>query len=239
MSRRISPAGLDLIKRFEGVRYRAYQDAVGVWTIGYGHTSTARPGMTISPTQAEELLRQDVERFEAAVERLVRVPLTQSEFDALVSFTFNVGEGALRSSTLLRLLHAGSIQAAADQFLRWTHAGGRELAGLVRRREAERALFLSPSTPHGPADRSETAQPENPDGPVVDMPTLQAPFSDTVATRLVAYICGLSVEDGLIPADVKDAQFQLGVPADGIVGPVTWAAMAQKLSRAATREDDQ
>ena len=140
---RINTAGLDLIKDFEGLRLNAYQDAVGVWTIGYGHTNTAYPGQRITNAQATDLLRQDVANFEDAVTRAVRVPINENQFAALVSFAYNVGSGALNSSTLLRKLNAGDTFGAANEFLRWNRAGGRVLAGLTRRREAERSLFLS------------------------------------------------------------------------------------------------
>lgn len=140
---RINAAGLELIKSFEGLRLNSYQDAVGVWTIGYGHTRTAGPGQRISLAQATSLLRNDVATFEKAVSQAVRVPITENQFAALVSFAYNVGSGALNSSTLLRRLNAGDTLGAADEFLRWNRAGGRVLAGLTRRRVEERALFLS------------------------------------------------------------------------------------------------
>jgi GH24 family phage-related lysozyme (muramidase) len=141
-TRQINAAGLRLLKSFEGLRLRAYQDAVGVWTIGYGTTAGVRPGQVITEAQAEALLKRDLNRFEAAVEKLVAVPLNDNQFSALVSFAYNVGEGALSSSTLLNLLNRKEYQEAANQFLRWNRAGGMELAGLTRRRRAERALFL-------------------------------------------------------------------------------------------------
>ena len=141
--RQINNTGLNLIKDFEGRRLNAYQDAVGVWTIGYGHTQTAYPGQRITEAGATELLRYDVGRFERAVEQAVQVPISDNQFAALVSFAFNVGSGALNSSTLLRRLNAGDTYGAANEFLRWNRAGGQELYGLTRRREEERALFLS------------------------------------------------------------------------------------------------
>ncbi|MBW4466488.1 MAG: lysozyme [Pegethrix bostrychoides GSE-TBD4-15B] len=141
-SGKINRDGLRLLKAFEGLRLNAYQDAVGVWTIGYGTTSGVRPGMVITEAQAEELLKRDLNRFERAVSNLVNVPLTSAQFSALVSFAYNVGEGALGGSTLLRLLNQRDYRGAADQFLRWDKAGGQTLAGLTRRRRAERALFL-------------------------------------------------------------------------------------------------
>ncbi len=137
----ISEKGLALIRQFEGLRLLAYKCAADVPSIGYGHTRTAKMGQSITKERAEELLREDVSRFEAAVSRLVTVPLTQGQFDSLVAFAFNVGEGALERSTLLRLLNAGQYAEAALQFGRWVKGGGKELPGLVRRRAAERALF--------------------------------------------------------------------------------------------------
>ena len=137
----ISKAGLDLIKQFEGLYLKAYRCPAGVPTIGYGHTAGVAMGQTITQQQADDYLRRDVRQFERAVARLVTVPLTQGQFDALVSFAFNLGEGALAQSTLLRLLNAGDYAGAAAQFERWNKAGGRVLPGLVRRRAAERALF--------------------------------------------------------------------------------------------------
>ena len=138
-----SQKGLDLIKSFEGLRLSAYKDVVGVVTIGYGTTSGVKMGDTITKERAEELLREDVARFESQVLRLVKVPLTQGQHDALVSFVYNLGAGNLSNSTLLRLLNAGDYAGAAAQFDRWNKAGGKVLAGLVRRRAAERALFES------------------------------------------------------------------------------------------------
>ncbi|WP_038995187.1 lysozyme [Pseudomonas putida] len=139
---RTSQRGLSLIKSFEGLRLQSYQDVVGVWTIGYGTTRGIKPGMSITKDQAERMLANDVQRFEAEVERLVKVPLTMNQCDALISFTYNLGSANLESSTLLRLLNRGNYAGAAEQFTRWNKADGKVLAGLVRRREAERKLFL-------------------------------------------------------------------------------------------------
>lgn len=138
----INAKGLRLLKSFEGLRLVAYQDSVGVWTIGYGTTSGVRPGMRITEAQAEEFLKRDLDRFEDAVASLVQVPLTDDQFSALVSFVYNVGETAFANSTLLKLLNRRDYRGAADQLLRWNRAGSQELAGLTRRRRAERALFL-------------------------------------------------------------------------------------------------
>ncbi|HDC4354695.1 MULTISPECIES: lysozyme [Enterobacter cloacae complex] len=143
-----SEKGVALIKEFEGCKLTAYQDSVGVWTIGYGWTQPVdgkpiRAGMTIKQETAERLLKTGLVSYESDVCRLVKVGLTQGQFDALVSFTYNLGARSLSTSTLLRKLNAGDYATAADEFLRWNKAGGKVLNGLTRRREAERALFLS------------------------------------------------------------------------------------------------
>ena len=143
-----SDKGIALIKEFEGCKLTAYQDSVGVWTIGYGWTKPVdgkpiRAGMTIKQETAERLLKTGMVSYESDVSRLVKVGLTQGQFDALVSFTYNLGARSLSTSTLLRKLNAGDYAGAADEFLRWNKAGGKVLNGLTRRREAERALFLS------------------------------------------------------------------------------------------------
>jgi lysozyme len=138
-----SNKGLAFTEQFEGLRLTAYQDSVGVWTIGYGHTGPdVHPSLTITRRQASALLLKDVASAVAAVNRLVKVPLTQNQFDALVDFVFNAGAGNFAGSTLLRDLNAGNYAGAAAQFPRWVHAGNQILAGLVSRRNAEQALFL-------------------------------------------------------------------------------------------------
>lgn len=138
---RTSEKGLALIRQFEGLRLRAYKDAVNVATIGYGTTRGVKMGQEITRERAEELLREDVARFEEYVDRLVTVPLTQGQWDALVSWVYNLGPGALEKSTMLRRLNAGDYARAAAELERWNRAGGHVLAGLVRRRAAERAMF--------------------------------------------------------------------------------------------------
>lgn len=142
----INQKGLDLIKKFEGLVLTAYRDPVGIWTIGYGHTGPeVGPGDVITRAQAESLLKKDLLRFENAVRSLVKVPVNSNQFSALVSFTYNVGSGALAQSTLLALLNQRNYQGAANQFPRWVNGGGSPLPGLVRRRNEERALFLTPA----------------------------------------------------------------------------------------------
>ncbi|BEN78636.1 lysozyme [Serratia marcescens] len=144
----ISKSGIELIKRFEGLRLKAYQDSVGVWTIGYGWTQPVDgkkvgPGMQIVQATADRLLKCGVVQYEQGVNLLVKVKITQSQFDALVSFAYNLGLRSLSTSTLLKKLNAGDKQGAADEFGKWVNAGGKRLDGLVVRRAAERELFLS------------------------------------------------------------------------------------------------
>jgi lysozyme len=138
-----SQAGVDLIKRWEGCKTGAYLCPAGVWTIGYGHTSTVKPGMCISYDRAEELLKMDLQRFERTVRDSVTVPLTQPQFDALVSFVYNVGSKAFTNSTLLDLLNQKKYALAAAQFHRWNKAGKVTLKGLIDRRNEEYELFMS------------------------------------------------------------------------------------------------
>lgn len=144
----ISKSGIELIKRFEGLRLKAYQDSVGVWTIGYGWTQPVDgkkvgPGMQIDQATADRLLKCGVVQYEQGVNQLVRVKITQGQFDALVSFAYNLGLRSLSTSTLLKKLNAGDKQSAADEFGKWVNAGGKRLDGLVTRRAAEREMFLS------------------------------------------------------------------------------------------------
>lgn len=147
MSKTTSNAGLNLIKGFESKRLNAYDDGVGVWTIGFGTIKypngvRVKKGDTCTEQQAEAYLKNDLAKFEAAINKLVKVSITQNQFDALASFTYNLGETNLANSTLLKKLNKSDYQGAADQFLVWNKAGGKVMKGLVRRREAERALFL-------------------------------------------------------------------------------------------------
>lgn len=144
MNMRTSSAGIELIKEFESCRLKAYMPTPNdVPTIGYGHTRNVYMGMVITQDEADAFLVNDLIPCEECIERWVDVDLEQEEFDALVSFIFNVGVGAFRNSTLLKLLNLKRYRAAADQFLRWNKQAGVVLNGLTRRRRAERELFLS------------------------------------------------------------------------------------------------
>lgn len=144
----ISKIGIDLIKSFEGCYLKSYKCPAGVWTIGWGTTEPIDgkkicEGMRITQKQADDLLIKNLKSYENAVCRYVKVPVNQNEYDALVSFAYNCGCGALQKSTLLEKLNKNDRKGAADEFLRWNKANGKELAGLTRRRVAERKLFLT------------------------------------------------------------------------------------------------
>ena len=149
---KISEKGLSMIERFEGCLLKSSNKLDGVWTIGYGQTGSyygkrVRRGMTTTKAEAHAWLRDhSIKTYEDAVTQAVKMPLNQNQFDALVSFTYNVGVGALKQSTALRKLNAGDYAGAADALTMWTKRKGKVLAGLVRRRKEERALFLTPVT---------------------------------------------------------------------------------------------
>jgi lysozyme len=143
--RTINQAGLQLIKNFEGLRLKVYLDAVGKPTIGYGHL--IRPGesfTTITKEQAEALLVNDLMRTENGVAALIKIPINDNQYAALVSFAFNVGVANLKASTLLKKVNNADSAGAAKEWVKWCHAGGQMLPGLLRRREAELALFNTP-----------------------------------------------------------------------------------------------
>ena len=140
---KISLEGLSLIKRFEGCRLKAYKCSAGVLTIGYGHTSGVKETDTITQDEADKLLQEDVEQFEKYVDDNVTVELGQSQFDALVAWTFNLGVGNLRESTMLKKLNSEDYASVPSEMKRWNKAGGKTLDGLIRRRKAESLLFES------------------------------------------------------------------------------------------------
>ena len=153
---KISKEGINLIKHFEGCRLTSYRDSVGVLTIGFGHTKGVKEGMIITESKAEELLKDDLFYFELRVLQLVKIPMTQNQFDALVSFTFNVGEGNFAKSNLLKRMNKvvyynnRALESIADEFLKWNKARNPKtkklepLAGLTKRRHAERLMFINP-----------------------------------------------------------------------------------------------
>lgn len=143
----VSPSGIDLVCDFEGKRLFAYDDGVGVWTIGFGTTIypngiKVKKGDICTEAQAKAYMAHDLKKFELAVNNVVTVPLSQNQFDALVSLAYNIGTNAFKNSTLVKKLNAGDIRGAANQFDVWVNAGGKRMQGLVDRRAKEKALFL-------------------------------------------------------------------------------------------------
>lgn len=144
---KMSAKGRVLLTKREGVRLHAYQDSIGVWTIGVGHTSMAGPpyvnaGLTITKDECDQILSRDLVQYEQAVAKAVHVPMTQNQFDALTSLCFNIGAGNFAKSMVVKKLNAGDVRGAADAILNWNKAGGQVINGLVKRRAAEREQFL-------------------------------------------------------------------------------------------------
>ena len=137
----ISQEGLSLIKKFEGCELEAYKCAAGVWTIGYGSTKGVKEGDTVSQEEADKLLLHEMEEYEGYINDMVNVDLEQNQFDAMVSWVFNLGPANLKASTLLKVLNAKEDDDLPAQIKRWNKAGGKVLQGLIRRREAEALLF--------------------------------------------------------------------------------------------------
>lgn len=143
--RQINQLGLNLIKNFEGCKLSSYKDIGGILTIGYGHTGTdVSVGQSINQDQAILLLKNDLIKFECGVEKLVKIPINDNKFSALICFAYNIGLGNLQNSTLLKKLNKNDINGASNQFLVWNKVNGKLIAGLARRREAEKTLFLTP-----------------------------------------------------------------------------------------------
>ena len=136
-----SSEGISLIQKFEGCELEAYQCSAGVWTIGYGHTKDVVEGMTITKEQAEQMLVDELHEYENYINEYVTVALSQNQFDALVSWVYNLGPANLKASTMLKVLNKGQYEEVPAQMKRWNKAGGKVLEGLIRRREAEACLF--------------------------------------------------------------------------------------------------
>lgn len=158
---KLSSAGVAALKSYEGLSLTAYRDSGGVWTIGYGSTRDVREGMRISQAEADQRFLADTEWAQAAVRTDVVVPITQPQFDALVSLAYNIGAGAFARSTLLRLLNAGDYRGAAEQFLVWNKVKGEVVTGLAVRRAKERAMFMEPA-------------------PIAESQPVEKPVSDTI-----------------------------------------------------------
>jgi len=162
----MSQGGLDaLLKKFEGCKLKAYRCPAGVCTIGYGHTSAAgapmvNDGMTITQAQAEDILKRDIVKYEIAVMDLVKVKLTQNQFDVLTDFAYNAGVGNLKSSTMLKKVNAGDLDAVPAELMKWTKGGGKVLPGLVRRRQAAGAWWTAQDQAHD--EQEDRAEPDAP-----------------------------------------------------------------------------
>lgn len=191
---KISRAGIDLVKKWEGCRLKAYRCSAGVLTIGYGHTSAAGApkvveGMIITQQTADDILVQDLVKYEAAVQKALTRSPTQNQFDAMVSLCFNIGPGAFAKSSLVRKFNAGDLAGAADAFLLWRKAGGKVLPGLEARRQDERKLFLRPSLkPVQPSPAPAH------DEPIIPIPKPEPPATDaprpSLWARLIAWLKG-------------------------------------------------
>ncbi|WP_302308271.1 glycoside hydrolase family protein [Roseburia hominis] len=221
-NRKIGQAGLALIKQYEGCRLAAYRCAAGVWTIGYGHTAGVHSGMTITQAQADAYLQQDIAKFEGYVNNPAYVPITanlnQNQFDALVSFAFNLGAGNLRK--LCKGRTAAQIAQAMTQYCK---ANGKVLAGLRRRRAAEQALFNKPVSAATPAQNTESED--------YNMKTIKK-GSKGNAVKVWQIIIGAAA-DGIFGSGTESAtktwQSNHGLTADGIVGKMSWKAGLEAL----------
>lgn len=221
-NRKIGQAGLALIKQYEGCRLAAYRCAAGVWTIGYGHTAGVHSGMTITQAQADAYLQQDIAKFEGYVNNPAYVPITanlnQNQFDALVSFAFNLGAGNLRK--LCKGRTAAQIAQAMTQYCK---ANGKVLAGLRRRRAAEQALFNKPVSAATPAQNQNTED--------YNMKTIKK-GSKGNAVKVWQIIIGVT-PDGKFgsgtESTTRDWQESHGLTVDGTVGPMSWKAGLEAL----------
>lgn len=209
MTRRINAEGLALIKRWEGLRLEAYQDVGGVWTIGYGSTgSHVHAGLNITEAGAEALLLADLERFEAAVDRLVKVPLSDNQFAACVSLAFNIGEGAFAKSTLLNVLNQGRYDDVPAQFMRWNKVGKKVVDGLTNRRAAECGLWAK-----GAFVASNTVVPETPKPkPAVADPGVQASILSGLGTVGVGTVIATAQQGGELKTALEPVFGDWAVP---------------------------
>ena len=216
--------GLELIKAQEGFRSRAYRDPVGVWTIGYGHTSMAGPphvraGLEISQSEGENILRRDVERFASGVRRLLTRSLSDRQFSALVSFAYNVGLGNFERSSVLRAVNAGNFEAVPRRLSLWVKAGGRTLPGLIRRRAAEAALFTADGL----------APAEGLVGQPVEAPRGKAAHTST--TTLAAIVSALAAAASSLASGVRDLAGALPAARPSLIAAVIVAAAAVWIIR--------
>lgn len=193
-----SAAGTALIEEFEGFRDQAYRDPVGIWTIGYGFTRDVQAGDRITRAQADERLRAELAAYEAGVWRATGGNVTQAQFDALVSFAWNVGTKGMAGSSVIKAHNRGDHQAAARAFGLWNKAGGKVWPGLTRRRAAEAALYLSDA----PADMPQAVEPERP----VTASTINRAGVAAGGTAVVATVA----ETARTVSDIKSSADSLG-----------------------------
>ena len=229
-NKRIGQAGLALIKQYEGCRLAAYRCAVGVWTIGYGHTAGVHSGMTITQAQADAYLQQDIAKFEGYVNNPAYVPITeqlnQNQFDALVSFAFNLGAGNLR-----KLCKGRTAAQIARTMPNYNKAAGKVLAGLKRRRKAEQKLFNTPDTGTMASATTTMASTTTKNTEDYNMQTIKK-GSKGKSVKVWQIIIGVTA-DGNFGSGTESAtktwQSKHGLAADGIVGKMSWKAGLEAL----------
>ena len=229
-NKRIGQAGFALIKQYEGCRLAAYRCAAGVWTIGYGHTAGVHSGMTITQAQADAYLQQDIAKFEGYVNNPAYVPITaklnQNQFDALVSFAFNLGAGNLR-----KLCKGRTAAQIARTMPNYNKAAGKVLAGLKRRREAEQKLFNTPDTGTMASATTTMASTTTKNTEDYNMQTIKK-GSKGKSVRVWQIIIGVTA-DGNFGSGTESAtktwQSNHRLTADGIVGKMSWKAGLEAL----------
>ena len=238
---KISSAGLSIIKEFEGFRANAYRDPVGIWTIGYGTIRGVKPGDVITRAEAERRLRHELVEYERAVERATGGNATQPQFDALVSFAYNVGVRGMAGSTVIKRHNAGDHQAAARAFGLWNKAGGKVWPGLTRRRAAEAALYLTPeivSTPLPVAEevREAAAADEMPRAVEPERSMAKSEINRAAVATGVTATAATAAEVARLAADVKTSTDMLGgwlvpillVAVVGLCAYIVWERVTQR-----------
>jgi len=204
---KVSLAGRELIKEFEGFRNAAYQDVVGVWTIGYGFTEGVKPGQRMTLGQASARLATELARYESAVLAACKVPPNQNQFDALCSLAWNIGTGAIARSSVIKAHNRGDVQSAARAFGLWNKAGGKEWPGLTRRRAAEAALYLKPTHDEQAPDAD-----AEPLAPVQPMPQAVEPETSLAASGInrAATVAGTTAATVGAVSSIKQSLDDLG-----------------------------
>lgn len=230
---KVSLAGRELIKEFEGFRNVAYQDVVGVWTIGYGFTEGVKPGQRMTLGQASARLATELARYEAAVLAACKVPPNQNQFDALCSLAWNIGTSAIARSSVIKAHNRGDVQSAARAFGLWNKAGGKEWPGLTRRRAAEAALYLKPTHDEQAPDAD-----AEPLAPVQPMPQAVEPETSLAASGInrAATVAGTTAATVGAVSSIKQSLDDLGpwlVPAlalvvVGLAAYIVWQRLEQR-----------